>query len=414
MTPKAIVLDRIKQIDHDLSIELDSIHSPSLMNGLGGSVLFYVNGYTALRNEAMANKARQLVDKLIDELQANEVTHSYCDGITGVGYLLSYLSETDLLDVDVDEFLEDVDKHVLNETSFIISKYRDLDFLHGGLGMGIYLLSRYPKNPPLRRLINEVLDQLIDLIDHDIMGSLPVNLIMNAISPGASPARFFNLGMAHGASAYLVFLARYLTQFPGHPRALDVMSRLVNYIKTFYRPATGNEGQEGAFPDIINFGRHGVYRVPLGWCYGDLTLSIGFLMAGEVMDDPALRQFAETIALTTLQRDSLEAAHLSDACFCHGTTSMAQAYRIWYRASGNQAFKKAYEHWITLTLEMGRFSDGIGGYKKFTGTDTGLPGGIPKYDRITGLLDGATGIGLVLTDYLEQDKIDWERFLLWT
>ena len=404
------VIDRLKNIDEELYPELHRMDSLSLMNGMGGLVLFYLNLYYNLKEEIFLTKATSIVEQISTRLEEVEITHSYCDGMAGTAFLFNYLKELNVLGEDVEAFLADIDDYLYGEAIFLLGTYRDLDFLYGGLGLGHYLLSRQGSSATAAARAVEVSDLIVDLVYRQLKGEIAVNLAADpSTGPGTPPA--LNTGMAHGMSAVVVYLSRYLARFPEKEHARETLSLLVDRLLRFKNPQAAPDGAESVFPSIVRGSEAVSYEVPLGWCYGDVTVSIALLHAGKVLGSDELVKLAESVALAATHRDSPETAIVRDACFCHGTASLAQAYRIWYQHTGNPQFGRSYLHWINKTLEMGSFTDGVGGYKKFSGTET--PGGKYKYESMPGMLDGSCGIGLVLSDFLGTKQLDWERFFLW-
>lgn len=67
--------------------------------------------------------------------------------------------------------------------------------------------------------------------------------------------------------------------------------------------------------------------------------------------------------------------------------------------------KEAAEYWIEKTLEMARFEDGAAGYKTWHGNDNG-------FEKEYGLLEGISGIGLVLLSYISDTEPVWDECLL--
>ena len=87
-------------------------------------------------------------------------------------------------------------------------------------------------------------------------------------------------------------------------------------------------------------------------------------------------------------------------------SSIAYVHKKWYYISGEKKFYDLYSKFISEILDFGKRNVGIAGYQKYVSNN--------QYEDSIGFLDGAIGVGIVLTDYLLEDNstINWDQFFL--
>ena len=139
------------------------------------------------------------------------------------------------------------------------------------------------------------------------------------------------------------------------------------------------------------------YNIQMGWCYGDQSACIGVYNASRVVNSKFYNKISQEIAIHCSKRDTIESSFLSDltdACFCHGTSSAAYIFKKMYKIYKTPIFFDLYIKFIGFTLERRRnFEISKSGYAKFSNSSQ-------NYINANGLLDGISGVGLVLIDYL--------------
>ncbi|MFD2785093.1 lanthionine synthetase C family protein [Hymenobacter rubripertinctus] len=399
------VIDKIQQIEQALFADYQTEVAAgkaqvSLMNGVSGLALFYYELYDYSQDEQYQQKALDVINHVLQQLQEHVGSFAYCDGLAGPAYLFNYLRQKGFLGSSIDNLLLDAD-HVLIAMMQRLLKQANLDFLHGALGMGHYLLARLALAPERAELI-EACEALVDGIAQQV----ETGLAYNEFVPGYTDeeARYVNCGMAHGVVANLMLLVKYLPLAPQPERVRAVLQATQQLLRR-YRSA--DDTTLSAYPSIVMIKEYGIetyYGIPLGWCYGDTTVSLGLYHVGQALGDDALVAEAQALAERATRRATPATALTYDAGFCHGSSSVAHTYRKWLQYSGDESFRYHYQAWIAQTLALGHHPGGPGGYLKFAGEGHEL-----KY----GLLDGAIGVALVLLDSLRPEApSDWDQFFL--
>lgn len=380
---------KLAQLEQAIFKTYSQNSSNSFMCGNGALPLFYYKLYDIYNEDIYLEKADIILDSLINEINNGLTSTTYCDGLAGLASMLNYLAEYDIIDEGIEDLLQQCD--IILYQAFIENvKQKNLDYLHGALGIAFYFLHRQLTNP-------EVITTLIQ-VGEKIFQYCVWNL-------NSADNQYINLGMAHGQMSMLMFLIKYIHVAPEPKKIANVIRAIIKQV-LLYR--TTNPNSLAQFPAIVplqaeNFEK--LYNTPNGWCYGDAMISLCILAASKVLQDVQLRRKAMYIALLSAKRDTPARAFIIDAAMCHGSAGLAHIYRKWYQITGRLEFKASYEYWVRQTLLMGDRPDGIGGFQKYAGPD--------NYSNALGLLDGVCGIGLVLADFVENslnNDSDWDRF----
>lgn len=385
--------EKLYSIEADIFKMIPDINSMSLMQGIGGLPVLYIQLYKNTRSRHYLNKIDLIIDLLIDLLQSNKASMSFCEGIAGVSFMLNYLqkhtrhNQSSFLEIN-----NILDRLMLSYSRKHNSAY-NLDFMHGSAGILVSWLNKKGSTGTIYQETQYLMTRYVQAIENYLQG----------LNDEANSKKIVNCGMAHGIISQIMVLSLYTSRFKDL-RYTATLQKLINLVASVQDDP--DDFSLSLFPAIRNLNdampKSG-YRVPLGWCYGDTVVSIGLAKAGEVLNSSLIVKKAHDLAYRTTFRLTNKQAAVYDASFCHGSSSIAHTYNKWKWKSGDASFTSAYESWINRTIELSQFPDGIGGYKKFEGE---------KYTREAGILDGAAGVALVLSDYVYQKKPDWDSAFL--
>ncbi len=409
MNIEEAIIDKVTEIEARTFNEYcQDERSIGILGGLGGIPLFYLALYEKFQKEEYLKKLEYVLDKVLDSINQDNWGQSFCNGLSGTGFMINFLRQKEYLDDDIEPLLQDFDEIILTVSRNTIQRDKDYDYLHGSLGMIYYLLERVNKNTSLRKPVEELCEAVIELVRKELQGH---ETSMAAVHDGHS-VRHLNMGMAHGLLSVLIIISRYY-KFSGNSsqNAFSLIRQILNTYATY---RARNAESISLYPTIVSDSFSEIiindpfvkFDTPLGWCYGDGCISLSFLEVSKVMNDHSIYKNARYAIDYTLNRTSPQQASIKDACLCHGTAMLAHIYKRWYNHTGEKVFFNAYTNWIHETIRIGDNNDGIGGYKRFYGED--------GYKNVFPLLDGSCGTALVLLDYLAEDKytIDWDRLFL--
>ncbi len=398
-------MDKYRKLAYEKIIEIEEKtftefclkqSSISLLNGLSGVPFFYWNLYNLYKSESYLQKMEFVIDKVLENANDPSNKLNYCDGLAGVGYMLNFFKNQEVLDNEIESYLTELDDLLIPVVNQQIDEGY-LDFLHGALGILNYLLRRTASNRLIRERVKDTCEKLIEKMKTEVsMGTTSGASIYDGVA-----VKHLNLGMAHGLVSNIFFLSKYYEHFPEKQLVNEVLMLIWNEFNTY---ESADINSISVYPSIVNESGNSHHSVPLGWCYGDSIIALGLAKMSDAYKSPQLMQKATEVANLTLKRNTPETAFINDACLCHGTCSNAQIYKRWYELTGDRLYREAYENWIMHTISMGNHIDGIGGYKRYYGD-----GSRNEY----GILNGAMGIGLVLIDFLADNRSsNWDELLL--
>jgi hypothetical protein len=367
--------------------------SMSLMQGIGGLPVLYLQLYKNTRQRVYLKKIDVIIDHLIDLIDSSEPSVTFCEGIAGVGFMLNYMQKATGHNIQLIKELSDLLDRLMMSFYKQHNSHYDMDFLHGSAGILVSWLNKKGASAQVREEIRILMPKYVKA----------VNAYLDGLNDPAAEKKIVNCGMAHGLISQIMILSLYTTKFKD-AAYIPLIQRLVKLLVSVQ--ADSDNHMDSNFPSIVNLSDlkpDNKYRVPLGWCYGDTVVSIGLAKAGEVLNDRQMINQAYQVAARSMLRETNQQAIVVDASFCHGSSSIAHTYNKWRWQSNTTTFDAAYQKWIERTLELCQYTDGIGGYKKFEGD---------KFTPEAGLLDGAAGVALVLSDYLYEQKSNWDAVFL--
>ncbi|WP_338648507.1 lanthionine synthetase LanC family protein [Flavobacterium sp. KS-LB2] len=399
---KSNVLEKIFSIEKVLSTNWKSNENFSLFTGIGGLPLFYVMLFKLTKEKKYLRKNQEIVEELFERLNNENYNMTYTSGITGLAYLFHFLNDKGFLEEDISETLYFLDDVILKFTKKQLKSYADIDFLHGGLGAANYLLLRTNFNSAIESETIVIFEKIARLVEEDISKTM---LVKN-VSTYDEDSHRTNCGLAHGHISNIIIFSKFLSKYKDNTLIKRILEKSVECVLSF---KSVDDTTLAAFPSIAVSKTTASYRIPLGWCYGDQTISLGLYRAAKVLSSENLYREALSNARRTLRRDDFIKAFmspLSDAGFCHGASSLAYLHKKWFEITKEKEFDVLYEKFIQEIMQKGNDNLGLAGYRKFIGHN--------DYENSIGLLDGVIGIGIVLIDYILEDEnsLSWDEFFL--
>jgi len=214
----------------------------------------------------------------------------------------------------------------------------------------------------------------------------------------------YNISLAHGMSSIAVILSKlYAIKELDQKMIKTLLQGCVNYI---LEQEIDKDKYGSFFPSIAIESMDAVSISRLGWCYGDLGISMALWQAGVALQNESWKNKAlEVLLFAAEKRRDLQKNYVVDAGLCHGASGIAHIfYRSWWNTRMPE-FKKAADYWMNETLKMATFEDGLAGYKTWYGKEKGW---VNSYS----LLEGIAGIGLALLTYYHEVEPTWDECLL--
>ena len=388
--------EKIRAIAHSVYEDRDTtINNSGLLGGEAGITLFFAYLTIACPEGPYEEITREYLQRLSDALSYQQLPHHLSYGIAGIAFVFQHLRNIGLLDSSEDIGLAALDASIIDGSQQDLTN-GNWDPLHGLVGLGIYFLERYKETGNTIHL-EKIVDQLNAL-------SVPHNGSKVWVTQGYThySSDNYNFGMAHGMPGLLSFLAGAYT--------LDirrtVIEELIPSCYTFLLDHYQDNREYFGFPTFIEL-KPAPTPLPSrnGWCYGDLSMAIALLHCGRALAREDWIQLGTGIALKTTHIP-FEAAGCGDASFCHGAIGLVHQYKRLYRATHDTRFNDAADKWLALAHEHFYRPDNYPGgyaYRKYDQA-TGLYSNVPAY----GLLEGITGIGLVLLSCDGTISPDWD------
>lgn len=394
MVDEKRIIEILQRINNDIDCDINKNKKLKigLLAGASGISLFKIHLKEIID---MQDNSIDILKRCFININNGETNPYFCGGISGYLYLIEKLMRENYLPAD---FIDKKDLRVLNtylEKTFFSALANDnIDFLHGAEGILLYLLNSrlyvYGEN-----LVNGYLKYL-ELSQTTVSGSSIA--FYSWVNSPSDMIKVFNLGMAHGMASTIQILA-LIYKINDSSLIESRTKTLLEGIVNFYieQKLLNNIC---SFPNYIN---EATNHSRLAWCYGDLSIGIALYNAGIVLNNTSIQNDALEICKKTTYRHDDEDTGIKDAGICHGTSGLTLMYHNLFNISGIDIFKNAKEYWISRTMEFAKFNGGIGGFKTYTRDG---------YVNELNLLEGSTGIGLVLLSCISDKLFLWDECLL--
>jgi hypothetical protein len=335
------------------------------------------------------NELENILHSLLgSKMDCNEI--SFAEGLSGTLWSIRFLINENILELDdFSGFLKESDDFLLDKINEF-DKTKDFDFLYGIIGLGNYFVES-ENFEMIDLIINKLDDWSVKGFDNCKWVS---NIHINQVSTGV-----YDLGLAHGISSIIIFLSKCLT-LKHESKTKELLQYSVNYLLLSEKLSEAK-----VLPAYI-LEKNNIYilNYRLAWCYGELGTSIALWHAGCALNDIKLKNKAIKVCIKTTYRKKKESTQIMDAGFCHGSSGVAHIYKIMFEYTGIDKFDKASAYWINKTLLYSKHKDGLAGYKAWH-EDNG-------YYNEYGILEGVSGIGLVLLGFLTNNNTKWDKCLL--
>ncbi len=355
-----------------------------LLSGLGGITLFLSHYEDLYENK---NLTAESLDVLMKSANNYVETLTFCEGLSGICFLLTYLHKRGkysyIIDTDIDDCFKDF---ICNN-----SINHSYEFLYGLVGIGNYLLLDIPSHQIHISAIIDWLDKNKETINWRNRVLFRWQEKVNIKSP-------YNLSMSHGMSGIVMFLAKLEIKHYKDSRVRTLLDGAVNYILS---QQIDVEVYGSYFPYSSTADGPIKQKSRLAWCYGDLGIAITLYNAGIALNNNAIiGKSIEILKYAAQFRRDRDENLVLDAGLCHGSAGIAMIfYRIWWNTHLNE-FKSACDYWINETLQFSKYENGLAGYLSLAQNN--------EFYQNWSLLEGIAGIGLVLLSYCNNTAPDWD------
>lgn len=407
MTDTNLLLKKkLQEIEQALKSNANKEPKTGVLSGLSGISLFYFYLAKYFNEEKFKLQGEKFLELALDKINDGNILTTYCNGLAGFGWVLDFLESKNFIDVESDKILSEFDALLKSTMEFELKK-GNFDFLHGGIGYAYYFLSRYKntKSDQLKVYYKTIIDEFINQLM--LISSKPNNIMLrweSKVGRGQRENGIYDLGLAHGISSIISILAKLheLDEFKDQTK--NILIYAVNYLNNC---EGGNRNDISLFPNHILVGKETKYNSRLAWCYGDLGIGVSLWHASKTLKNKDFERNSLRILEKTVSRKKKENTLILDAGICHGSFGAASIYNRLFRETGAITFKQAANFWILDGLNKAYHPDGYAGYKQWS-----LEENKDKWVSVISLLNGITGIGLSIIDYLADFDENWDECLM--
>lgn len=212
-----------------------------------------------------------------------------------------------------------------------------------------------------------------------------------------------NLGLAHGIPGPLAALAVAVRLGLGGEEARAAAARLADWLASHVTTGDGGPGWESVVtlssgPDrLVEQPPRGVGRD--AWCYGTPGAARALFLAGDALDRPEWRDLAIE-SMAAVYRRPAEERGIDSPTFCHGVAGLLQITLRFHHDTRLPLFSDAATALTRQILDAVELDRPMG--------IANLEPGDNKVDQ-PGVLDGASGISLVLLSAASEVEPTWDR-----
>ncbi len=384
-------------------IDSNSVNKIGLLDGESGLILFYYNLSLYQKTDAYNDKIINLIDCAINQINTSDHVPSFCSGTSGFFWLLNHLVKNKFLDKSEISFLNEIDDYLYQVTVNDFTNNK-IDFLHGIIGTGLYFLSRVGNNPKVEYYIDEIINYLDrkKTYEKDTITWI-TKILQKKDKEGYEFADGIDFGLSHGIASILSFLGKAYIKGISVKKTEYLAKGLFNYI-LLNRDIS--KSKLSTFPQTITSKKTNKVN-QLAWCYGDLGLSTAMLNTAKIFGFNEFEEISkDTLVFCSKKRNNID-IFVDNPAICHGIAGIAHIFkRIWLNTK-NEVFLVASNHWYKELMKLSNHKDGLAGFKNFH-----LKGQERIWFNSTNILEGISGIGLSLINYLSDIEPTWDECLL--
>lgn len=393
---KSDVINKIIEIKDKIIERRIGQDDDGLFTGEIGILLFlsYYNKY--FNDDSVYVQIDMRLDHCINKLATGFYYPTYCSGVSGMLLSLDYMNKNNFIELEFDQ-ANRIYRKMIAQSMLMMIKKGNYDFLHGAIGMAIFLLKCGGKEE------EQNLSELLILLEN--IGIQKNETIKWECENDLKKTISFNISMSHGMASIAIFLSLMIELNIEKEKSLLLLNKTINYIlqqeidPQKYGSCFPTTSLESEYPNV--------HKSRLAWCYGDLGVAISLWRAGCSTNNEKWKTKALDTFNFASTRRNMEENSVIDGQLCHGTSGIAQVFRRMYFETGNYNYMGTSNYWIKKTLEIATWEDGFAGYKFLTGYPDS------SWNGDCSFLEGIAGIGLALIASIGDSEYSvWDEFLL--
>lgn len=367
----------------------------SFSHGNAGTSLYYYTIGKYLNDDNLLNEAHvRFEDALFSLEDPSANSTNYFGGFAGIFWLYQFYINENFIEHDLEEDYFSTADNIFLAKCYEEARDKNLDFLYGIIGYGVYFLERNRYCDSTKNL-----NEIILILDKISMNSDKGVFWEDTFVREDNKGLLVNLGLAHGIPSVILFLA-HAYKATESPKAIYLLEECIRWMQ--HNELGTNE--ESMFPYKVFEDKPLGYPSRLAWCYGDLGIAASILFAGVLSDNKAWKEYAIKIALKASKRSMIDGkSGVKDAGFCHGSSGVAFIFILFRKITGQAEFETAANYWTDITLSLKDKDADSGFFMEYK-----VDNQVLESNSQLGLLDGSAGIGLSLLSCL-TDNNEWSR-----
>ncbi|AXT57443.1 hypothetical protein D1815_17440 [Aquimarina sp. AD1] len=356
-----------------------------LLNGLSGILLFYqelLESQTFIEKNDLEDKMTYIITKINNIISQKDVLPTMCSGLTGYGIALLRCNK--IVNI-TEEYFQDIETILVNALK-IEEKNDNYDLLHGAIGISLYFAEKYSltKNRKAYVFLDQYFNTLLTKINNNL------NNVIEMREWDGSKAYYF--GLAHGVSgilSHIVFLSNLLQI--KNQKVYDAISALLEFLNQY-------KGKEiHKYPNFHNIDQLRTVKSRLAWCQGDIGIGYTMINCGNLLNDTKIIEEGILILEDTF-KIPFNQTGIKDFGICHGSSGIFLQYFLYIR-DRNLSNDKILNFWIDKIEEQ---TENYQTFKAFEGKN---------YIEEINVLEGASGLGLILLALSNKTDLSWVKYL---
>lgn len=395
--------EKLREIDQIVNTEISNLNSIGVLAGLSGVSLFHFYYSKYLNDSKYVDKGSEVLMDCVNKINNGFSQLTYCNGISGFGWVLDHLKQEQFIEIDTDSLLTQFDDH-LKELMLTDLKNENYEFLYGAVGNAYYFLNRY-KNTQSTSLKENYKNILLEFLSELLSTATKVGndkIVWRSVLNPKINIKGYNLGLAHGVSGIIGILSK-LHAYDDFKNVTELLlSQAINYILSCKNK---DASAFSFFPNSISNTKKGIGKSRLAWCYGDLGIGSMLWNASIVLNDNELKKEALTVLRHAAKRKTEEQTWVNDAMICHGAFGNALLFKRIYKNTKEELFKETANFWFETGINMIHYEK-----DDYHVQDWKIKKN--NWNSSSSLIEGAAGIGLIIVDFLADFDSNWDECLL--
>lgn len=370
-----------------------------LANGLAGHILMLAEVYAIdYSDRRLLSLLDDCLDALVTRLPKEVLRAGFFNGLPGIAWTLQHVGRL----LERSDYLEPASYEEIYRYLDRLLRRRDLEFEYdlisglAGIGMWALVIEDPERRQSLLELVAQRLCDCGEKLPPGTAWRTPSNRPSSGRRHTSVGGSEYNLGLAHGISGVIGFLAECSARGAATATTTSLLSQSVCWLL-----AQQLCDSTALFPDVAGSNRPS----RLAWCYGDPGIAVALCKAATAMRCDRTREAALHVAEHSTAR-SMNDAGLRDAGICHGSAGLALIYEwLSYQYPQSTQLARTARYWSDSIPSMRQEGIGIGGFYTWKGQSN--PHATDPF-----WLSGASGVVLALLPQDDPRNRGWTYPLL--